>query len=516
MTQKITFPLVALRPPKLPNSLSKLSRQLDQVLPKVDQLNSLFPLREVSSLVKEWLRGEGELSALNLLRLINARPSELNLQAHERTALARQLWMMALKAPERYSALISLVANQRLMSQATDSAEDQWLTDALLSFNDHEIHTCPQPQVRELLSVLRSSEAPLRVMRRSYQAHITPWRWLAARFVSLQPEAMSMIIPYTVAALEPLITLSAQDASWLRDCLVHAQDNQVLKVRLAQELLLALPKRLDHQVGLKPLVRWFQTHFQRGSYEWRSLKPEAQNRLIIWLGELTYLDFAQLITKVHQLLKGGRLDPALLSNPKRMTSELNRLERRRDFWDAYKKSFSRMRVLFPQSTLTQLRGEATELLNVCEVETLGSGEQVEVCLFELKHLVIAEVFRGDVTEIFVFEMNDLTSELLFNQPLGLNVLRADDRLRRLKIFDHLYLWQGEVQRWLFSQGVPTDPEVKVIKNLPPSTRFVNGLTPRPKERDQRDRESKIARWETKRQQQVIEARVALSVTQYSG
>jgi hypothetical protein len=506
----IRFPVMSLRPPKPGPNLLKLNSEIERTSLSVPKSILNFPLQPVSELAQELLGSDREYTTIEVMRLVHASQSELGMNAKSLNRLGLRLWNKALKNPSVYTSMISLVANQCMMNQSLEMGPEKWIMQALNHLESESILACQNPLLRELLTTLKGENVPLQVMKLSHKEANTPWGWLASHYVSLQPDSMARLIPFTIKALEPIDNINPSDATWLVDCLSHANENKLLKVRLAQELLTALPKRVDRQVGLKPLVQWFQVNFKRGSDDWASLNSEAKERLSSWLGALTYNDFSLLIENVKQLFINNHIKIVAANNIKKLDQEINRLNRRKDFWDAYKSSFSHMRVLFPNETINHLTRESKDLLNISEVEILGVGEQVEVCIFELKQYIIAEVFRGDVTELFVFDNTPLTRKILFTENIGLDQLRADDRLIRVRIFDHQYLWQGEVQRWLFHEGIPTAPHVKKFKGLPDSTRFVDGLTPMPPERRQLEREGNLRRWNASRELLVSEARDRLA------
>ncbi|MBM4291402.1 MAG: hypothetical protein FJ138_08175 [Deltaproteobacteria bacterium] len=499
------YPQLTLRPPTGSPKLSELAaRLLLSPPPRAEgAARSFFPLRSVTEVARELLDGPEDvtLSSLDLLRLIAAREEELARAGLPVPRLAQRLWAHLLPRPTQLAPLLSRVISDALERQLLGATgQPPWMSAPLTR---GQVQATPGTPLRALLELLTTRDAGLELMKTAHAAKVTPWRLLRPHGVTLSPKLMEKLIGCAVKALEPIRTLDAKDARWLSACVDYAKENPSLKVRFADELLRALPQSVDKQEGLRPLVQWFTEHFARNSEGWRALKPESQLRLVDWLGELAYGDFIKLI---EQIARSLRQSAAGFDSLEQADKEINRLRRRGDFWSIYKRSFSRMRVLFPSTSISSIEREFKDLLNVCQVEVLGQGEQIEVAIFEIKHLIVAEIFRGVVSEMLIFKNTPEAIQILFEGPVGIDLLRVDARLdpHRVKVFDHRYAWQSIAQRWIFSEGIRVDSGVTRIPNL--RTPLVAGQLPLNDESTSAERANGVKSWERDRATAVRAAR----------
>ncbi len=266
---------------------------------------------------------------------------------------------------------------------------------------------------------------------------------------------------------------------------------------------------LESNNSFPELISWLRDKYGHRSINsrWRSLSSQGQSTLLQWPNAGTWADFEKLL---DVLLDG--LDSELqYHNPdtgkyKKLSSQINQLERRKGFWSNYRDRFERCRILLPQKSANWV---SQQLKRDIDILVSDGSEETEVCIFDFGDNFIIEFFRGEATEMRLFnrQQNPQIEEILFVSS-GLSI----KSLRYLggKVFDHAYLWQAYAEKWLrVEHGIFPNYRTAFFAGLTsPYDRYdpKTGLAT-PSVEKQQIRERKLRRWEDKIKQLEAEAQL---------
>jgi len=218
--------------------------------------------------------------------------------------------------------------------------------------------------------------------------------------------------------------------------------NQDLLIRYLKEMSIAeelnavteLLNEEDESMAesYQQIVSWLSEEYNplSGKEKYNRLSVEVRPKLRAWLGTINFKDFREII----EILTDDKNRYILGLED----WEVNQLKGRERFWSSYSTRFQNIRVLVPKRTIevisgkTKIRGEIGVLKN-------DLNEETEVCIFNMDKLIIAEVFRGEMSETRFFQNNKNEIEKkLFEEEIGLKDIRS---IKEVEIADHKYLWQ---------------------------------------------------------------------------
>ncbi|MBI1242044.1 MAG: hypothetical protein GC195_11050 [Nostoc sp. RI_552] len=303
-------------------------------------------------------------------------------------------------------------------------------------------------------------------------------------------------IPGVSQALNYVVTIFVNDnqPQWLLRCFQQMSREQ------QHQQVNKLLTTVNAETGscFLSIVEWLRQNYgpRTINSQWRELSSQAQSALRQWIGAATWGDFDKLLTALIRHLE-SRLQ--LLSPGSREYQEVkyqkNQLDRRKGFWSNYSDRFERLRILVPKST-SWISDELTRDIDILVDD--GSNE-TEVCIFDFGDWFIVEFFRGNGSEILLFNRDRSTrfEEKLFqSQNLSISDIR---RLRRLggEIHDHVYLWQYYAEQWLRGQhGIYPNDGIISFQGLDHPFNIYSRITglPVPSVDKQSDRERALVHW----------------------
>lgn len=281
---------------------------------------------------------------------------------------------------------------------------------------------------------------------------------------------------------------------WLLRCFAQMSHSQ--QCQEVNRLLTAIAPEIGS--GFSSIVEWLRQNYgpRTLNSRWSQLSPQAQLALREWIGAATWGDFDRMITALIND-RSSKLQ-TLSQNNKRyreLDYQRNQLKRRKEFWSNYSDRFERLRILVPAST-SWISQELTRDIDILVND--GSNE-TEICIFDFGDWFIVEFFRGNGSEILLFNRNSSPNaeETLFQSPkLSISDIR---RLYRFggEIHDHVFLWQYYAEKWLRTQhNIYPNEGITRFKGIPPQYNqfsYTTGL-PTPAVDNQRTREKSLLRW----------------------
>jgi len=284
------------------------------------------------------------------------------------------------------------------------------------------------------------------------------------------------------------------EAEWLLHCFAKMSHSQ--QCQEVNRLLTTIAPEIGS--GFLSIVEWLRQNYgpRTVNSRWSQLSPQAQLALREWIGAATWGDFDRMITVLINKLSSQLQN--LPQNNRRyqeLNYQRNQLERRKGFWSNYSDRFERLRILVPASTSENTQ----ELTRDIDILVNDDSNETEICIFDFGDWFIVEFFRGNGSEILLFNRNSSANveETLFQSPnLSISDIR---RLYRFggEIHDHVFLWQYYAEKWLRTQhNIYPNDGITRFKGIPPKYNQFSHTTglPTPAVDKQRIREQRLARW----------------------
>lgn len=314
-------------------------------------------------------------------------------------------------------------------------------------------------------------------------------------------------------ALNYVVTIFSDrkdEPKWLLRCLAQMSHSQ--QCQEVNRLLTTIAAEIGS--GFLSIVEWLRQNYgpRTVNSRWSQLSPQAQLALREWIGAATWGDFDRMITalindrssQLRNLRQNNRgyqklnkLQTLSQNNGRyrELNNERNQLEKRKGFWSNYSDRFERLRILVPAST-SWISQELTRDIDILVND--GSNE-TEICIFDFGDWFIVEFFRGNGSEILMFNRNYSANveETLFQSPkLSISDIR---RLYRFggEIHDHVFLWQYYGEKWLRTQhNIYPNHGITRFKGIPPQYNQFSHTTglPTPTVDNQGTREQRLVRW----------------------
>ncbi len=317
-----------------------------------------------------------------------------------------------------------------------------------------------KPLFGSIIQAISGSQPASNLARISHAHLLTPQQLLEKAQL---PSEMAIAID----ALEYVVAIFCQNPTidrvdWLVKCLDKMMvDRQIKTV----EYILTEEKTKALGSNLAPLVEWLQRHYgpRTTGDLWHRLSDNAKQALRDWIGSINYNDFANLVSKLLDVLQIEDF-------------ERNQLMRRREFWAKYTNRFQRIRILVPQDSIDVCGDSFTADIEILKRD--GSSP-TEVCIFDFGSHFVVEFFRGVGSETRLFTRTDEIDRQLFGS--GRLSVKC---LRRLggEVHDHKYLWQFYCEQWLHGKGICLNPGTLPAR--------------KPEYHKELDRERGLSRWQS--------------------
>ncbi|MDB9539553.1 EH signature domain-containing protein [Anabaenopsis tanganyikae CS-531] len=281
---------------------------------------------------------------------------------------------------------------------------------------------------------------------------------------------------------------------WLLRCFAQMSHSQ--QCQEVNRLLTTIAAEIGS--GFLSIVEWLRQNYgpRTVNSRWSQLSSQAQLALRKWIGAATWGDFDRMITVLINKLS-SQLQTLSQNNNRyqELNYQRNQLQRRKGFWSNYSDRFERLRILVPAST-SWISQELTRDIDLLVND--GSNE-TEICIFDFGDWFIVEFFRGNGSEILMFNRNYSANveKTLFQSPnLSISDIR---RLYRFggEIHDHVFLWQYYAEKWLRTQhNIYPNDGITRFQGLGSQYNQFSHTTglPTPAVDKQGIREQKLARW----------------------
>lgn len=282
----------------------------------------------------------------------------------------------------------------------------------------------------------------------------TPLQYLKAIGLPKAAEYRTKILSNLVSNLPEVI--ESEHGTWLLTCFDEMTQQELLSN--CNELFIKAKKYNNN------IESWVQKHClpdAKNSF-WFELTEQSRQQLRSQYKLSNYYTLKQVITALCL--------PEVARYLYFSEQEVKQLQSRAAFWANYSERFNQIRILLPQNTTPILKN----IINIGaeHIITLPNeqSENSEACVFELADKIVVEVFRGEASEIRIFEKSARNeNRLLRDKNLTLKIIR---NMSHDYVHDHVILWQYHCEKLLRTRlNILPNQNTFYFKGIP--KRFAN-------------------------------------------
>lgn len=455
--------------PSLPEAFQFIPNQLIQLASNLPDVKISIP--SVDKVLTAIEHGKAaQVSKLEWVYCIHAKPQWDQQNIDQASKTSADIWKIAISN--------SWLQHQLLWRLALyySSHEEQKLAQSLVDSFDvfANAHSVSNSLPVQIIRALSSQQAGIQLAKIACEQNLNQTELLniiqrmLPVWIPLFREFIDDIVPYFVTIKLP----NSLQVQWLLSCLNAMSNNQQIK---AVDYLLT---NVSNNIAIhhSSLVDWLRNNYRNGE-NWYKLSDPARQKLREWIGGINYGDFQKLVNIILKKL--------VLPN-----FELNRLEKRRDFWANYSNRFEQLRILLPKTSQNAMGHQIKGNFDLLEDD---GSDSTEVCIFDFGEWFVVEFFRGKGGETRLLPNNPKNQQILFGETkLSVKRIRCLDGDRH----DHVFLWQFFCRQWLANKGVNPNLGTKPYTN--------------PTADELQDRENQLKRWKREIEELEREARVYMA------
>jgi hypothetical protein len=245
--------------------------------------------------------------------------------------------------------------------------------------------------------------------------------------------------------------IEGKHATWLLACFEEMTQQELLS---NCDELFVKAKKYNQYIEL-----WVKKHClpDVDNSLWFELSEQSRQQLRTQYKLSNYYTFKQVVTALCM--------PEVARYLNLSEQEVKQLQSRAAFWANYSEQFNQIRILLPKNTTPILKDIIN--VNANHIITLPNdvSENSEACVFELADKIVVEIFRGEASEIRIFEKSARNeNRLLRDNNLTLKIIR---NMSHDYVHDHVILWQYHCEKLLRTRlNITPNENTSYFKGIP--------------------------------------------------
>jgi len=277
----------------------------------------------------------------------------------------------------------------------------------------------------------------------------TPLQYLKAIGLPKAAKYRTKILSHLVSNLPE--DIEGKNATWLLACFEEMTQQELLSN--CDELFIKA-KKYNQYIEI-----WVQKHClpDVDNSLWFELSEQSRQQLRTQYKLSNYYTFKQVVTALCM--------PEVARYLNLSEQEVKQLQSRAAFWANYSEQFNQIRILLPKNTTPILKNIIN--VNADHIITLPNdvSENSEACVFELADKIVVEIFRGEASEVRIFEKSARNeNRLLRDNNLTLKVIR---NMSHDYVHDHVILWQYHCEKLLRTRlNITPNENTSYFKGIP--------------------------------------------------